>query len=183
VTEPSSQEANRREFITGRTLTLAQLDACLLNSEVQNRFTRYSTVGRNRQEGSMSETEALEEAMMDVFVGAKNRGYRLYRNYATPEHVKRLKLVMKNAHEGMTVTEYLPDMVDLRARLRSTNDMGVLTTMLVAEQAGRNDDGEARESAVKAILARIQAIQVNEETVSSHEGPSEEELATASSKD
>ena len=174
-----SIQTNRREFVEGRKLTLAQLDRCLSNSEVQRRFERYSTYGRDRAEGAMSEPEALEEALMDVYVGAKNRGFRIYRNYATDEHVKRLKRIQNDTHGGMVVKEFVPDMVDLRARLRKTSDLSVLSGLLVEEQAGRNEENETRPAAVKAIVARISAVERNDAVVAGYSGPSEAELAEA----
>lgn len=174
-----SMQTNRREFIDGRKLTLEQLDSCLSNSEVQRRFARYSVHGRDRAEGAMSEPEALEEALMDVYVGAKNRGFRIYRKYATDEHVKRLKRIQNDTHGGMVVKEFVPDMVDLRLRLRKTSDLSILSNFLVAEQAGRNDGNEVRPAAVKAIVARISSVERNDAAVAEHEGASESELAEA----
>jgi len=175
-----SSVTNRKEYIEGRTLTLEQLDDCLRSPEVLRRFSRYTTRGRARGEGPMSETDALEEALMDVYVGAKSRGFRMYRKYATEEHVKRLRRIQNDTHKGMIVQEYVGDMVDLRARLRKTNDLSVLSNLLVAEQAGRNDGNESRPGAVKAIVARIAAVEGNDEAVSEYQGASEEELAEAS---
>ena len=174
-----SIQTNRREFVEGRKLTLEQLDRCLSNSEVQRRFERYSTRGRDRAEGPMSEAEALEEALMDVYVGAKNRGFRIYKKYATGEHVKRLKRIKNDTNEGMVVKEFVPDMVDLRARLRKTSDLSILSGLLVAEQAGRNEENEIRPVAVKAIVARIAAVERNDAVVAEHDGASESELAEA----
>lgn len=176
-----SQMTNRREFIEGRKLTLEQLDACLSNHEVQRRFDQYTTSGRVRDEGAMEETEALEEALMDVFVGAKNRGWRLYRNYATEEHVKRLKRIRANTLKAAVVEAYVPDMVDLRSKLRKTSDLSTLSNLLVAEQAGRNDKNEPRPSAVKAIVARIAAVERNDEVMAERSGPTEDELSQVSS--
>ena len=178
----STQAANIKSYLKARTLTIEQLDSCLKNGELQRRFKRYASSGRSRSEGPMAETEALEEAMMDVFVGAKNRGFRVYRNYATEEHVKRLKRIMADKLEGMKVEMFLPDMVGLRSQLRKTSDMGTLSQYLAAEQGGRNDDNKVRPEAVKAILARISSVQKNEESVAKHVGATEEQLAAASSK-
>tara|TARA_R110002012_G_scaffold321651_2_gene550433 strand:+ start:782 stop:1324 length:543 start_codon:yes stop_codon:yes gene_type:complete len=174
-----SMQTNRKEFINGKSLTLEQLDTCLSNKEVQKRFERYTSVGRDRNEGPMTEPEALEEALMDVYVGAKSRGYRVYRKYATDEHVKRLKRIKSETHTGMTVKEYVPDMVALRARLRKTSDLSLLSNLLVAEQAKRNDENEVRPAAVKAIVARIASVEKNAEAIASHGGASEKDLAEA----
>tara|TARA_R100000008_G_C3513317_1_gene130003 strand:- start:104 stop:652 length:549 start_codon:yes stop_codon:yes gene_type:complete len=174
--------ANNKAMIDQRKISLEQLDKCYANGEVQARFKRYVERGRSFEEGPMAETEALEEALMDVFVGAKNRGFRFYQKYATEEHVKRFKRVTSNTHNAMKLTEYVPDMVGLRARLRKTSDMGMLANLLAAEQSGRNDTNEPREEAIRAIVARISAVQKNEEAVSGHGGASEEELAAAKSK-
>jgi len=176
----STQETNIKSYLKARTLTIEQLDSCLKNNELQSRFKSYTTRGRSRDEGPMAETEALEEALMDVFVGAKNRGFRLYRNYATEDHVKRLKRIMTDKLDGMRVDVFLPDMVGLRSQLRKTGDMSMLSHYLAAEQDGRNDDGEVRPDAVKAILARIKAVQKNEASVAEHVGATEEQLAEAS---
>ena len=178
----STQAANIKSYLKSRTLTIEQLDNCLKNAELQSRFTSYTTTGRSRSEGPMAETEALEEALMDLFVGAKNRGFRVYRNYATEEHVKRLKRIMTDKLDGMKVDMFLPDMVGLRSQLRKTSDMSTLSHYLAAEQDGRNDDNEVRPDAVKAILARIGAVQKNKESVAEHVGATEEQLAAASSK-
>ncbi len=69
-----SMVANKRAMIEQRKISLEQLDKCYANGEVQNRFKLYTERGRSRSEGPMSDSEALEEALMDVFVGAKNRG-------------------------------------------------------------------------------------------------------------
>ena len=177
--EPTSAQMNKREYVrTRKTLTKDQLDACLSNREVQTRFKRYSTTGRAHGEGPMKEPEALEEALMDVFCGAKNRGYRLYRDYATEAHVKRMKRILADTAKGMVVNEFVPDMVDLRARLRGTSDLGTLAGLLAAEQAGRNDSEGPRDDAIRAILARITTVQVNDDVVKSHEA-SEDELQEA----
>ena len=84
-----SMAANKKAMIDQRKITLEQLDKCYANGEVQTRFKRYVERGRSREEGPMGDGEALEEALMDVFVGAKNRGYRFYQKYSTEEHVKR----------------------------------------------------------------------------------------------
>ena len=118
---------------------------------------------------------------MDVFVGAKSRGFRLYQKYATTEHVKRMKRIMADTIDGLVVSEDVPDMVDLRARLRGTKDMSTLTNLLVAEQSGRNDSGEPRQEAVDLIISRIKAAQDNETAVKEHSGPTEEELAEITS--
>jgi len=177
-----SAAANQKAMIDQRKITLEQLDKCYANGEVQTRFKRYVERGRSRDEGPMGDGEALEEALMDVFVGAKNRGFRFYQKYATEEHVKRFKRVVSNTHNDLKLAEYVPDMVGLRARLRKTNEMGMLANLLAAEQAGRNDDNEPREDAIRAIVARISAVQKNEAAVAEHSGASEEELAAAKSK-
>ena len=175
-----SEVANRRVFRESRTLSIEQLDACLSSPEVQTRFKRYTTTGAGR-DGPLPEEAALEEALMDVFVGAKSRGFRLYQKYATTEHVKRMKRIMADTVDGLVVSEYVPDMVDLRARLRGTKDMSALTNLLVAEQSGRNDSGEPRQEAIDLIISRIKAAQDNEAAVKDHGGPSEEELAEVTS--
>ena len=176
-----SAAANQKAMIDQRKITLEQLDKCYATREVQARFKRYVERGRSRDEGPMGEGEALEEALMDVFVGAKNRGFRFYQKYSTEEHVKRFKRVTANTHNAMKLTEYVPDMVGLRARLRKTNEMGMLANLLAAEQSGRNDENEPREDAIRAIVARISAVQKNEAAVAEHSGASEEELAAAKS--
>lgn len=176
----STQESNIKSYLKARTLTIEQLDSCLGNSELQRRFKSYTSRGRSRDEGPMAETEALEEALMDVFVGAKNRGFRVYRNYATEDHVKRLKRIMVDKLDGMKVDMFLPDMVGLRSQLRKTSDMSMLSHYLAAEQDGRNDDDEVRPDAVKAILSRIAAVQKNKASVAEHVGATEEQLAAAS---
>lgn len=174
--------ANNKAMIDQRKISLEQLDKCYANGEVQERFKRYVERGRSREEGPMGEGEALEEALMDVFVGAKNRGFRFYQKYSTEEHVKRFKRVSANNHNAMKLMEFVPDMVGLRARLRKTSEMGMLANLLAAEQAGRNDANEPREDAIRAIVARISSVQKNEEVISKHGGASEEELAAAKSK-
>jgi len=177
--EPTSAQVNNKEYVKARkTLTRDQLDACLSNKEVQSRFKRYSTIGRSHGEGPMREPEALEEALMDVFCGAKSRGFRLYRDYATDAHVKRMKRILADTAKGMVVNEFVPDMVDLRARLRSTSDLGTLAGLLAAEQAGRNENEAPRDDAIRAILARITAVQSDDDATKSHEA-SEDELREA----
>ena len=175
-----SQVTNQRVFRESRTLSIEQLDNCLSNREVQSRFKRYTTSGVGH-EGPLPEEAALEEALMDVFVGAKSRGFRLYRKYATSEHVKRLKRIMADTLDGMVVNDFVPDIVGLRAKLRGLSDLGALSGLLVAEQAGRNEAGEAREEAVGMIIARIKASQDNSKKVKEHTGPTEEELAEITS--
>jgi len=175
-----SQVTNKKAFRESRTLSIEQLDKCLSNSEVQSRFKRYITSGVGH-EGPLPEEAALEEALMDVFVGAKSRGFRLYRQYATTEHVKRMKRIMADTLDGMVVKDFIPDLVGLRAKLRGLSDIGALSNLLVAEQAGRNDEGEARHDAVGMIIARIKAVQDNSEKVKGHDGPTEEELAEVTS--
>jgi len=177
-----SAAANQKAMIDQRKITLEQLDKCYATREVQARFKRYVEHGRSHDEGPMGEGEALEEALMDVFVGAKNRGFRFYQKYSTEEHVKRFKRVTANTHNALKLTEYVPDMVGLRARLRKTSEMGMLANLLAAEQSGRNDENEPREDAIRAIVARISAVQKNEAAVAGHSGASEEELAAAQSK-
>ena len=177
-----SAAANQKAMIDQRKITLEQLDKCYATREVQARFKRYVEHGRSHDEGPMGEGEALEEALMDVFVGAKNRGYRFYQKYSTEEHVKRFKRVVSNTHNALKLTEFVPDMVGLRARLRKTGDMSILANLLAAEQAGRNDANEPRDDAIRAIVARISAVRKNGEIVAGHGGASEEELAAATSK-
>ena len=177
-----SAHANKKEFAQSRRLTTEQLDSILGNGAVQKRFERYTTRGRSGGEGPMGESEALEEAMMDVYVGARSRGLRLYRSYATDVHVKRMKRIMSDTHKGMVVDLFVPDMVDLRSVLRSTSDMGLLSNYLTAEQGGRNETGSSREEAIRAIVARIHSVQTNAEAVKSHDGPSEAELKEVTSK-
>jgi len=175
-----SEVANRRVFRESRTLSIEQLDACLSSPEVQTRFKRYTTAGVGH-DGPLPEEAALEEALMDVFVGAKSRGFRLYRQYATTEHVKRMKRIMADTIDGLVVSEYVPDIGDLRARLRGAKDMSTLTNLLVAEQSGRNDSGEPRQEALDLIISRIKTAQDNEAAVKDHSGPTEEELAEVTS--
>ncbi len=176
-----SQATNGKTYRQQRTLTLAQLDACLSNSEVQARFKRYSEIGRGGYEGPMAETDALEEALMDVYCGAKMRGFRLYQQYATGAHVTRLKRIMADTISGTVVDMYVPDLVGLRAKLRSTSDLGMLSKILVAEQSGRNDENECRAEAVDVIVARIKAVQDNQKKASERSGPTAEELAEVTS--
>ena len=175
-----SEVTNRRVFRESRTLSIEQLDRCLSNPEVQARFKRYSTRGAGG-DGPLPEEAALEEALMDVFVGAKSRGFRLYQKYATGPHVKRLKRIMADTIDGLVVDEYVPDVGDLRARLRGTKDMSTLTNLLVAEQSGRNDSGEPRQEAIDLIVSRIKTAQDNAAAVKEHSGPTEEELAEVTS--
>tara|TARA_R110000751_G_scaffold62998_1_gene130398 strand:+ start:794 stop:1273 length:480 start_codon:yes stop_codon:yes gene_type:complete len=157
-----------------------QLDKCLSHPEVWARFERYTTSGRVREEGTMSETDALEEALMDVFAGARTRGYRLFKRYAEDAHVSRLKRIRANHHGAMKVEEYLPDLVGLRARLRKTSDLSILAHLLAAEQGGRNDDNETRPEAVKLILSRIDKVSKEGDKFA---GASDEELLEASETD
>lgn len=174
-----SNTTNQRNYIRRRTLSLDQLDKCLGNREVHNRFERYVKIGRTSAEGPMSETEALEEALMDVFVGARSRANRLFKPYAEEAHVLRLKRIMANTDKAMIVEEYVPDMVGLRQRLRQTGDLSLLTQILVAEQAGRNDSNEPRPEALRMILARIASVTDDKATIESFKGPSEEEAEEA----
>jgi hypothetical protein len=175
-----SEVANKRVFRESRTLSIEELDKCLSSPEVQSRFKRYITSGVGH-EGPLPEEAALEEALMDVFVGAKSRGFRLYQKYATAEHVKRMKRIMADTLDGMVIKDFIPDLVGLRARLRGLSDIGGLSSLLVAEQAGRNDEGEPRQDALGMIIARIKAVQDNSEKVREHSGPTEEELAEVTS--
>jgi hypothetical protein len=129
----------------------------------------------------MSETEALEEALMDVFCGAKNRGFRLYRQYATEAHVKRLKRILADTVKGAVVDAYVPDMVGLREMLRKTDEISALSRLLVAEQSGRNDENEVRERAVELIVAKINDVQKSAKASKDRSGPTAEELAEVSS--
>lgn len=180
MTTEASLRSNNEAFIRSRTLSMEQLDTCLSHPEVWMRFERYTTSGRMRGEGPMSETDALEEALMDVFAGARTRGFRLFKRYAEEAHVSRLKRIRANHHSAMKVEEYLPDLVGLRARLRQTADLSILANLLAAEQAGRNDENEIRPAAVKMILARID-VATKQDGVSG--GASEEELNEASETD
>ena len=128
----------------------------------------------------MSESDALEEALMDVFAGARTRGFRLFKRYAEAAHVSRLKRIRANNHGAMQVDEYLPDLVGLRARLRQTADLSILTHLLTAEQAGRNDESEPRPDAIRMILARIDTVAKQDEVSG---GATEEELREASETD
>ena len=175
-----SEVANRRVFRESRTLSIEQLDKCLSNPGVQSRFKRYVSTGVGH-DGPLPEEAALEEALMDVFVGAKSRGFRLYQKYATPAHVKRMKRIMADTVDGLVISEYVADIVDLRARLRGTKDMSALTNLLVAEQSGRNDSGEPRREAISLIIAHIKSAQDNQAAVKEHSGPTEEELAEVTS--
>jgi len=176
----ASVRSNNQSYVNGKTLTVDQLDKCLAHPEVWSRFERYSTRGRVREEGVMSETDALEEALMDVFAGARTRGYRLFRRYAESAHVSRLKRIRANHHGAMKVEEYIPDLVGLRARLRKTNDLSILAHLLTAEQGGRNDENEARPDAVKLIIARIDKVSKEGDKFA---GATEEELTEASETD
>lgn len=173
----ASVRSNNQNYINGKVLTMDQLDKCLSHPEVWARFERYSTTGRIREEGVMSETDALEEALMDVFAGARTRGYRLFKRYAEEAHVSRLKRIRANHHGAMKIEEYLPDLVGLRARLRKTSDLSILAHLLTAEQAGRNDENETRPEAVKLIIARIDKVS---KEGGKFAGASEEELREAS---
>ncbi len=176
-----SQTTNGKTYRNQRTLTLDQLDNCLSNREVQTRFKRYVESGRDSYEGAMSETDALEEALMDVFCGAKMRGLRLYRQYATEAHVKRFKRILADTVKGTVVDAYVPDLVGLRANLRKIKDLGQLSRILVAEQSERNDEGVCRPEAVDLIVARIKAVQDNAKKASKRTGPTAEELAEVTS--
>tara|TARA_R110000824_G_scaffold11496_4_gene50113 strand:+ start:3213 stop:3752 length:540 start_codon:yes stop_codon:yes gene_type:complete len=173
-----SQVTNQREFIRGRTLSLDQLDECLGNSEVQRRFSAYTDTSKDNP---MSGPDALETALTDVFCGAKNRSFRLYRNYATEAHVRRLKNMMSENLDGTIVKVFVPDMVGLRENLRNLDDMGTLSGLLVAEQSGRNNTGEVRAEAINLIVSRIKSVQDNVSRLASRTGPTKEELAEITS--
>lgn len=173
-----SQVTNQREFIRGRTLSLEQLDECLGNSEVQRRFSAYIDTNKDNP---MSGPDALETALTDVFCGAKNRSFRLYRNYATDAHVRRLKNMMSESLDGTVVKTFVPDMIGLRDKLRNLGDMGALSGLLVAEQSGRNNTGEVRAEAINLIVSRIKSVQDSALKLASHTGPTEEELAEITS--
>jgi len=180
MTTEHSAHTNNRAYVQGRTMTTDQLDSALSHPEVWTRFERYTTVGRVHSEGPMSETDALEEALMDLYAGARTRGFRLFRQYAQEAHVSRLKRIKANHHGSMKVDEYLPDLVGLRARLRTTHDLSILAHMLTAEQAGRNDENESRPAAIRLILARIDAVTKEDAVLNEFSGASEEEFAQVS---
>jgi hypothetical protein len=92
-----------------------------------------------------------------------------------------MKRIMADTLDGMVIKDFIPDLVGLRARLRGLSDIGALSGLLVAEQAGRNDEGEPRQDALGMIIARIKAVQDNSEKVKEHSGPTEEELAEVTS--
>ena len=123
--------------------------------------------------------EALESALTDVFCGAKNRSFRLYRNYATAAHVRRLENLMSESVDGTIVKVFVPDMVGLRDKIRNLSDMGVLSGLLVAEQSGRNNSGEVRAEAIGLIISRIKSVQ--DSLSQPRTGPTEKELAEITS--
>ena len=172
----SSQENGKAKPISQRGQT-----RILGNGEVFRRFKQYSLKGRH-DEGPMSPTEALEEAIEDVFGGGTRRGQRRFRALATEKSVERMKQLRQG--KGESVEEYLGDPTSVRQRVRETSDPSVLARLLVAEYACRNESAEARPAVIAIIQSKLGRLGDKAAKGDGADGTaSDEELAAALSEE
>jgi len=140
------------EFIRTRVnLSHDQIERMITHHNVVHRYKFLTSKGHDK-------TEALEEALNEVFCGGMTRDLRVYRTLANEANVNTLDSFIDGT-SGPTDEELsVPDLLDLKPMLRHADDIAHLSALLVAERAGKNAEGKPRGGVVSLLSSKIREL-------------------------
>tara|TARA_R110000824_G_scaffold364689_3_gene553072 strand:+ start:2245 stop:2778 length:534 start_codon:yes stop_codon:yes gene_type:complete len=149
----TSRNVNMNEFIRTRVnLDRAQIEHMVTHHNVVRNYKRLTKAGHDK-------TEALEESLNEVFCGGMTRDLRVYKTLATEANVKAIEDYIAGKKTEPTEEELnVPDLLDLKPMLRHAEDIAHLSSLLMAERAGKNAEGKPRGGVIKLLSSKIREL-------------------------
>lgn len=132
----------------------------LSHDQIENMVTHHNVVHRYKflTGKGHDKTEALEEALNEVFCGGMTRDLRVYKTLANEANVRVIDNFIDGTTEPTDEELSVPDLLDLKPLLRHADDIAHLSSLLVAERAGKNAEGKPRGGVVKLLSSKIREL-------------------------